>query len=543
MANGRLGKANVLAKGTTALYTNSSGAEASVSVVAQATGGSQFHLRIDTSSSSVEATTTLVSEAYNERFLRYNITNSLITEPATTYAGRFQYFDTTTSSSNNIDTQFEAYVSSNTTTYSCKTNIGEQYTAQSIYPYETWKSLQSSAAFAVFITASGRSTVRNFNISEYVSNDVGYYERILGTVATGSLQQLTLNYYNCGICFDPWETEFPYAIGINNSAYMSGVSFDGATNATYGSSDDGGSSWVRNAGIATTLVVPTATTNNANIRLSNRVSLVDPQNENRFGINVISPRAFNPTNSASNRSGGLNNNGYMRTFKIDQGSGNTRVGGQVLFMEYNPVDKLHYVCYFQDSTDTYYLATIDREVAITQGGGSDGSGGPDNFAVTITPGGSNAEKGFNDITSQLSLTIASPFEFSLQTNNTSRSSFIGTAAAPLWALCFSRLANDNTASDIYYSTDLKTWKSSASFYSPADYSALVGDSTVKSNSGTVTSVRSNILTLGADGVLENATDFSQYSQTGLVLSNGDRVLTYNSGEKPISIQVMGFEGG
>jgi hypothetical protein len=152
-------------------------------------------------------------------------------------------------------------------------------------------------------------------------------------------------------------------------------------------------------------------------------------------------------------------------------------------MEYNPVDKLHYVCYFQDSTDTYYLATIDREVAITQGGGRDGSGGPDNFAVTITPGGSNAEKGFNDITSQLSLTIASPFEFSLQTNNTSRSSFIGTAAAPLWALCFSRLANDNTASDIYYSTDLKTWKSSASFYSPADYSALVGDSTVKSNSG------------------------------------------------------------
>ena len=47
MANGRLGKATVLAKGTTAVYTNSSGAEASVSVVAQATGGSQFHLRID----------------------------------------------------------------------------------------------------------------------------------------------------------------------------------------------------------------------------------------------------------------------------------------------------------------------------------------------------------------------------------------------------------------------------------------------------------------------------------------------------------------
>ena len=537
MANGRLGKATVAPLATTAVYTNSSGAEASVSVVAQATGGSQFHLRIDTSSSNLETTTTIVSETYNERFLRYNITNSLLTDPTSAYAGRFQYFDTTTSSSNNIDTQFEAYVASNTTTYSCKTNSGEQYNTQSIYPYETWKSLQPSSTYAVFPTASARNVARSFDVSEYVSNEVGYYERILGVVTTGALQSQALTNYNCGHCSDPWETEFPYTIGINTLAYMTGVSFDGGANVTPGVSNQDSGSWVRNAGVTTTLGAPTATNNYPILRLSNRVTVVDTVgNTNNIGINVIGPVAFDSSQAVNERAQALCGNNYMRVFRIEQASGAARAGGQVLFMEYNPVDQLHYVCYFKASTSQYYLATVDRAVAITVGTNS--------FTTSVfNSGGSDAAKGFNDITSQLSLTIASPFEFSISTDNTSRSSFIGTASSPLWALCFSRLANDNTASDTYYSTDLKTWKSSAAFYTPDDYSALVGDTTVKSNSGTVTATRSNILNLGADGVLEYATDFSQYSQSGLVLSNGDRVLTYNSGATPVSIQVMGFEGG
>ena len=537
MANGRLGKANVLAKGTTAVYTNSSGAEASVSVVAQATGGSQFHLRIDSSSSNLETTTTIVSETYNERFLRYNITNSLLTDPTSAYAGRFQYFDTTTSSSNNIDTQFEAYVASNTTTYSCKTDTGEMYNTQSIYPYETWKSLQSSVAYGVFIGPAARNRIYWYDLSTRVTDQASYYERILGTVVDFDSQDVGLSYSNCGICFDPWEREFPYCIGIANNTYMTGVSFDVANpSVQYGTNNQTSGSWPRD-NITTTLSVPNGTNNYPNMRLNNRVTVIDPcALESRFGINVLGPRAFDSSLTASNRAEALLSDNYRHEFKIDQTSGATRAGGQVLFMEYNPVDKLHYICYFKADTQVYYLATIDRAVAITQGA-------PNNFTSTITSGGSDSAKGFNDITSQLSLTIASPYEFSISTDNTSRSSFIGTAASPLWALCFSRLANDNTASDTYYSTDLKTWKSSAAFYTPADYSAVVGDSTVKSNSGTVTATRSNIVNLGADGVLEYATDFSQYSQSGLVLSNGDRVLTYISGENPVSIQVMGFEGG
>lgn len=533
MANGRLGKANVTAKQTTAVYTNSSGAEASVSVVAQATGGSQFHLRIDTSSSNLETTTTIVSETYNERFLRYNITNSLLADPASAYAGRFQYFDTTTSTSNNINTQFEAYVASNTTTYSCKTDTGEQYNAQSIYPYETWKSLQSAATYALFVATSPRDAVYWFDISAHVSDEIGYYERILGTVITGSYRDIGFSYYNCGICFDPWETAFPYAVSVNNSGYASARSINGGTpTESFGESNITTSGWIRNQAGLSSFSQPSASYNYPNLRISNRITLADAViNDNNFALNVTSDRAFDSSLSQNNRASAIIGDTYQRMFLIQAA---TRAGGKVLFMEYNPVDALHYVCYFKASTSQYYLATIDRAVALTVG--------TNGFSSTIAAGGSDSPKGFNDITSELSLTIASPFEFSISANNTSRSSFIGTAASPLWALCFSRMANDNTAADTYYSTDLKTWKSSATFYSPVDYTALVGDTTVASNSGTVSATRSNILNLGADGVLEYATDFSQYSQTGLVLSNGDRVLTYNSGDNPVSIQVMGFEG-
>ena len=530
MANGRLGKASVGSKQTTAVYTNSSGAEASVSVVAQATGGSQFHLRIDTSSSSLDDTTTLVSETYNERFLRYNITNSLLADPASAYAGRFQYFDTTTSTSNNINTQFEAYVASNTTTYSCKGDSGEQYNAQSIYPYDTWKSLQSSATYALLVGTVARDSVFWYDISAQVSDEIGYYERVLGSVTSGNSQGKGHSYYNCGMCFDPWETDFPYAVSVNQSGYMSATSFDGASpSTTYSYTNETSSSWIYNIGF-TSFAQPASDYNYPNLRVSNRITLADPASaSNDFALNVTGATAY-ASSSGNTRAVNLTQYPYMRVFKM---AGSNRPGGQVLFFEYNPVDKLHYVCYFKASTSQYYLATIDREVAL--------GAMTINSTTSLAAGGSNASQGFNDITSELSLTIASPFEFSINSSNSSRSSFIGTAASPLWALCFSRFL-DNTASDTYYSTDLKTWKSSAAFYTPADYSAVVGDSTVASNSGTVTATRSNIVNLGADGILEYATDFSQYSQTGLVLSNGDRVLTYNSGANPVSIQVMGFEG-
>ena len=94
---------------------------------------------------------------------------------------------------------------------------------------------------------------------------------------------------------------------------------------------------------------------------------------------------------------------------------------------------------------------------------------------------------------------------------------------------------------MYYSTDLKSWTRSTDYYTN-DYNKVSGDTTIVSTGGNVTARKTNVGNLALNGVLEYGTSFGQYERTGLVLSNGDRVIAYNSGNNPIAIQVMGYEG-
>tara|TARA_B110000037_G_C16942752_1_gene433468 strand:- start:489 stop:806 length:318 start_codon:yes stop_codon:yes gene_type:complete len=99
------------------------------------------------------------------------------------------------------------------------------------------------------------------------------------------------------------------------------------------------------------------------------------------------------------------------------------------------------------------------------------------------------------------------------------------------------------AAETIYSTDLKTWKTAAAYYSPNDYTGTIDITDIKSNSGAVVASKSNISNLGATGVLENNLAFTQYERTGLVLSNGDRILVQNEDStNSMVMQVMGFEG-
>ena len=52
-----------------------------------------------------------------------------------------------------------------------------------------------------------------------------------------------------------------------------------------------------------------------------------------------------------------------------------------------------------------------------------------------------------------------------------RTTFIGTTASPLWVMVKSKFGS-TTASESYYSTDLKTWTVSTSFYTNGDYRAV-----------------------------------------------------------------------
>ena len=91
MANGRLGKAKVSPLSTAVVYDNTSGAEASVSILAQANNPVPMSLRIDGSNDAVSYAVTLVSETYLTNYIVYDVANTSLTSGAPSYIGRLQF--------------------------------------------------------------------------------------------------------------------------------------------------------------------------------------------------------------------------------------------------------------------------------------------------------------------------------------------------------------------------------------------------------------------------------------------------------------------
>jgi hypothetical protein len=530
MANGRLGKAKVTSKETAEIYKNTSGAEASVSVVAQSTSGTAFYLHLDDGTDALTTTTTLATEAYNERYVDYSATNTNLTDPAPTYQSRFSFYDTTTPA--NFDTQFEAYVNSNTTTYSFSTQTEYYMTSNTFMPYESWKNVRSGATVMVAVGNASFSTAVAWDGSIDDVSEEEYYNRVINGDTTDSSTNRQPSYYNCGLVVDPWAGDKLLALGLNDNGYMTGlVRKDPGT--SFGSRNESSGSWFYQV-VATSISTPSSTYNYRYLHLQKDVVLGEGVgNQNRFAISLSGDGYHDSDQASSTMAQAVVNESQRKVLRWSLG-GSSRTGGQVVYFQYNPSDGLHYVCYYNEGNTTMYLATLNASTAVETIS--------NNTTINMSAGGDEGEGyGLFDITGALSLTVASPFAFPTSGDNTARCTFIGTTTSPLWALVFSRY-NDTTASQTYYSTDLKTWQRSTDYFGSVDYLKVSGDTTITSNGGVVSAERSNIANVGDDGVLENNTSFIQYERTGLVLSNNDRVVVYNSGSKDCVVQVMGYEG-
>jgi len=530
MAKGRLGKAKIASKETTAVYTNSSGNEASITIKAQSTLGTEFILRLDDSSDSLTQSTTLVSEAYDERYLKYPTNNTLLADTdAPQYLGRNMFVSSTgRSTSSNVSSQFETYLASNTTTYTFTTQTNLSTTCMHQWPYETWSSVHADSTRMIHIGTN--STMNTF----YGYNDAGpadvpastYYDRVVNGTPSGQDTQSGFSYYDVGIVFDPWSSSPMLALAMNSNAYMTGKAWL-AADSNSANRDRSSDSWYYNI-LGSSVNGGSGGYQYRRLYLQNKAAVADSCNNNVntainfFGTDFDSVSSSQVANS-------LVDYGQAKGFSYDNNV--TRRGGHTVFFEYNPTDGLHYWCYYRNSETTYYLATFDRDTV--RSNKSDGS------ITSLSYGQDQPSLGVLHV--PISLTVDSPFDFGTNQDNTSRCTFIGTLTKPLWALVFFRY-NDNTASHTYYSTDLKTWTRSTAYFSPSDYSQVQDDTTITSNSGVVTAVKSNITNLGEDGVLEENTAFNHYENTGLVISNGDRVLVYNSGSEGCVVQVMGYEG-
>ena len=529
MANGRLGKQKVASKSTAEIYKNTSGAEASVSVVGQSTLGTDFYLHIDDGSNPLTLSTTLATEAYNSRYVDYIAGNTTLSDPAATYVGRFSFFDTTNNTTTNFDSQFEAYVNSNTTTYSFASQTKYYMTSNTFMPYETWKNVCAGAErVQTLASPNNRTYFWDETVDEVSEQD--YYNRVINGANTGNSNSSGLGHYDRGAAVDPWATERMYVLGVGNGGYLY-AAMCRPEDTSYGTNSQTGNSWFYQF-ITNNPADPTGTYNYRYLHLQNEVAVGEGcGSENRFAINLFGDTFHNPDAGPSLMARDMIHESYRKLFWWNLGGG-TRRGGQVVYFQYNPSDSLHYLCYYDINTSQMYLATLNAPTAV--------DAMTDNTTVSVAAGGAQGDA-YGLVHTDLSLTVASPFEFSLNQDNTARCTFIGTKASPLWALVFMRY-NDNTASHTYYSTDLKTWQRSTDYFGSDDYKKITDDTTITSNGGVVSGVKSNILNVGTDGVLEQKTGFSQYERTGLVLSNNDRVVVYNSGNNDCVVQVMGYEG-
>ena len=533
MANGRLGKQKVAAKATAEIYKNTSGAEASVSVVGQSTLGTDLYLHIDDGSDALTTSSTFVTEAYNARYVAYLAGNTAISDPAATYIGRFSFFDTTTTTTYGLDTQFEAYVNSNTTTYTFQSQTEYFITSNTFMPYETWKNVRADAVRMQTIGTATFNGIYFWDETVAEVSEEDYYNRVINGNTTGATQDVGFSggYYDRGVAVDPWATERMYSLSVGASGSLF-ASMLKPTDTTFSvNATTSGNSWF-NQLVTNNPTQPSAIYNYRHLHLQKEVGVGEGCGaDNRIAINVFGSAFHDSSQTAATMVRDMVYDSYRKVIRWNLG-GSTRRGGQVVYFQYNPSDALHYLCYYDTNTSQMYLAALNASTAVDTIN--------NNTTISMAAGGAQGDA-YGLVHTDLSLTVASPFEFSLNQDNSARCTFIGTTASPLWALVFMRY-NDNTSSHTYYSTDLKTWQRSTVYYGSVDYTRVTQDTTITSNGGVVTGVKSNILNVGTDGVLEQGTSFGQYERTGLVLSDNDRVVVYNSGSNECVVQVMGYEG-
>ena len=534
MANGRLGKAAVAPGVTSAIYTNSSGAEASVTVIAFSELDTNIDLRIDTTSNPLTETLNVVSETFDNSYIRYSVSNTGFTDSsAMAYVGRVQY----NNKSNVQDLPvFEFYSNSGSTTYTvynnsdARNNTGDSRATYDVYTAEQIDT-GGDIVIQVPVGTSSNKIIRSFATP---TTEDEYYKIIFNRTASAShTYTKTLTYGNDGVAIDPYPLVITgsggapdgklmhWAVGIDNSEMSGTFKYTGNV-FEEGTASSTNSVWYRGVG-NTSMSNPSTTTPYAYMRLQRRMGCIDPHNQTEYvTLWTMADSKWNSTSvgTAAGRSVHYQHN---HVYRITSGL-TSRAGGLVLYFEYNPNDGKHY-CALRSSSAAA-LFTTDRDTLIdniSEGGRASGSFATSDDYVTYDTNFSLTLSNY-DITDQQVLF---------------RSFRIGTS---LWVLVVSE-NSQTTTEEVLYSTDLITWTAAATFYGSDDYSSTSGVATITSNSGAVTATKTRIGALGTDGILEQNLALSQYERTGIVLSNGDRVLVRNRGTtRTVVVQVMGYEG-
>lgn len=592
MANGRLAHVSVPANSYATIYTNSSGSQASVSLVADGTAAGTLSFRIsEDASPAFTSDTTVVSESYtgDKSNILINATTTAVTDrlqwPRTgntvLNAVAWKYNDTTVYRLG--DTVSGAYSSSN--------NFNKSTTRQ-FSPYEVFQDPQNSLAIAspnngLFVrTTNG---VWKFQLTGGVgeTNNIrsraDYYYRMVTYDDNTGIEGEAFRYEGDGgsnsyydVCLgvtEPYMKELgfyygnsdePLTLGVsmNQQGYMS-CSVARATSSTTGSfiasnSNRTSNSFAYTGASGSNFPQPTNTNSRPTVRISGGLITIDPcdydsgsnyrvscraivADDGNYAGNMASPDTQYIGSSASPDTG-------AGSFGFNYAYFNWRpIGGNVIYNEWDVLNNINYLClrtYFGNSYATK-LYKIDRKACAYQFGSSPAVSNvnryissPNSIPSIWGNGGVDGEPCITDITSSLSLswtnTAVSTAAVTYRVQRTKASE---------WVIIAYNESNQQT--DVRVSTDLKVWKTYAAEFSPNDYQVpALNDTSVllRHDNNTLFFTSDNFQNISTDGILENNTEMKHYTRTGLVLSDGDKIICQNTGDTAMSVQVFGYEG-
>lgn len=546
MANGRLGKAKISPLSTTVVYDNTSGAEASVSILAQATTAVPMSLRIDGSNDAVAYNVTLASETYLTNYIVYDVSNTSLTSGAPAYIGRLQ-FRTITGTPAGPYFCYEFYSGANTTLYTISGDA-DFNTSTSIQPMR-FDAYNSSTGLddagdgrknpnAIMIPVPGGADRGQMALYATPTTADAYYKRVYARDNSGTqLSTASSSYKDAQICVD-YHNQQTVLVGFtmhNSSSAITGFCAypQGGSNTISTGAYTSSNSIMYRCVNGNATFPQSSNQSHLPARFVNRIALFDTCGENdRFGFATMADSYYNPVNyTTSQIAQNLVYESVNGHFRFDSNT-STRVGGQVLYFDYNPNTQKYYFAARNNSTA--YLYEIDRPTFVSAISG----GQVQNMGL----GSSSPSNGFTLISNDFELPFnnTSNYPSTHDANIQGRTQRIGDS---LWVLTVNIYNTTSVAAEVFYSTDLQSWTSAVGRYTPYDYNVVEGVTTIRSDSGTVTATKTNIGNIGTDGVLEESTSLTQYERTGLVLSNNDRVIAYNADTtNDLVVQVMGYEG-
>jgi hypothetical protein len=356
MANGRLGHSNVTAKSTNAVYTNSSGAEASVSLLGFAENPVNVDVRIDDSTDALELSTTLAtSETFQDRYLDYAVSNTSLTTPAPVYVGRVQFGDVTQTTTGSKYV-YEFYSNANTTTYTVSdlaTNSAWDTNSQ----YPAWEQYADTKNSTHIGMVNSRTAYNQIAFFAAPTTEDEYYERMAKKDNSNIVANRNLSYSDAGMCFDHQmdQTDFLVGYSIHTSGgYQSCSVYIPSTNDIAANNRTTDSAAYK---ITEGTNMPSNSVGNSFIpmRVANRLVSIDMMGQTgRYGFYVIND-SFYDINSytASQLASYLINETYAHVFKFN-GSVGAKDGGQILYMEWNPTAGKHYAVARNDGSAVLY---------------------------------------------------------------------------------------------------------------------------------------------------------------------------------------------